>query len=160
MSTKIKSILDGGQYVILRKSPTSDNPTSYSLVKRYEGSKVWRTPFEANKRDEVYDFETGKFTFEHIDNNPRISFYKAVDWDNYAEDFDDEDDYILDDEDEYPPVRRTAVPTAAPSNDAYYISKIRELELEIVNMQMRQLQQASTPKVVASKKPRRSSVSV
>lgn len=108
LSVKVKWALDKGLRVILKKSATSENPTSYSLVKRYEGSKVWRTPFEAESVDEVYDFDTGKFTLEHLDENRRITFLKTVtpqvededDDEDYDDDFDEDEDYYDDDEEE------------------------------------------------------------
>jgi hypothetical protein len=55
--SKLKSMLNAGQQVILIKAAKGPHPTSYSLVTRYEGDNIWRTPFEAEDADEVYDFD-------------------------------------------------------------------------------------------------------
>lgn len=111
LSTRIKSYLDAGRAVILVKAANKSNPKSYSLVTRYEGTKVWRTPFEALSPEEVEDFHTGKFTLQHLDENPRVSIYKTIDW-IQRETFEEDDEY--DDEE-----------------DVNYVDEIAELKLEV-----------------------------
>lgn len=62
--------------VILVKKAQGRNPTSYSLVTRIEWDKVWRTAFEAETPDEVYDFTPWKYTLsKDLLTNERVSLY-------------------------------------------------------------------------------------
>lgn len=94
--SKIKQALDSGKHVILVKARNGKHPTSYSLVTCYEWDNVWRTPFEAEFPNEVYDFDTGHYTFsKNLANNPRVSIYQTVEprsvWPEV--DYDEEDYY-------------------------------------------------------------------
>ena len=138
-------MLNAGQQVILIKAAKGPHPTSYSLVTRYEGDNIWRTPFEAEDADEVYDFDIWHYTFsKDLSNNPRVSIYWVA-AERYDDDYEDDDC----EEDEYdteePPVRR--------SIDNSQAKRIQELEQQIWLLQHKELtrelneQAKNTPKV-------------
>ena len=131
--SKLKQALNAGNNVILKKAAKGPHPVSYSLVTNYEWDNVWRTPFEAESPDEVYDFGTGHYTFsKNLANNSRVSIYKIVE---PKEDFNDED---FDDEDyDVPQTRGKTV----VSRDSETIARLQD---EIINLQ-RQVQRLSNP---------------
>ena len=152
LSVKIKAALDKGLRVILKKAANGSNPTSYSLVKRYEWSKLRRTPFEAETPEEVYDFDTGKFTFEHLETNSRISFLKSVQArveDDFDDDEDDREEAYGDEDDEEP---------KSKSNTANLESLI-EMQAKTIRMLEdkvdRALNRTNTMPTVSVQKPRK-----
>ena len=131
-------MLNAGQQVILVKAAKGPYPISYSLVTRYEGDNIWRTPFEADSPEEVYDFDIWHYTFsKDLWTNPRVSIYWVAEA-HYDEDYDD-DDYEEDEYDtEEAPVVRRNVPTNVSRPD-YKDVKIKELEQQIWVLQHKEL---------------------